>query len=188
MENQSWIISEEEKERFISALTPELALLRTKAGISQEELASFIGTSRQTYGSIERKTRRMSWDTFLSLIMFFDYNQKTHQMIRTIGAFPHEIIKHFNEGADFNEVDLGSFLGEGMQSIVDSLDEQALRSIRTLIMVEYARCTNTPGEVVVKAFDGRNFNPSQLCHPTQTEILTTKALKSIKEKKRKYDK
>lgn len=188
MENQNWFLTEEEKQRFISALTPELALLRTKAGISQEELASFIGTSRQTYGSIERRTRQMSWDTFLSLIMFFDYNQKTHQMIRTIGAFPYEIIKHFNEGADLDQVDLGSFLGEGMQSVVDVLDEQALRSIRTLIMVEYARCTNTPGEVIVKAFDGRNFNPLQVNAPTPTEIRTTKALKSIKEKKRKYDK
>ena len=57
MENQSnWLLTEEEKDKFISALTPELVLLRTKAEISQEELASLIGVSRQTYGAIERKS------------------------------------------------------------------------------------------------------------------------------------
>lgn len=64
-----------------------------------------------------------------------------------------------------------------MKTIVDSLDEQALRSIQTLIMVEYARCTDTPGDVVVKSFDGKNFNPTQPPEPRVTE-----ALKSIKEK------
>lgn len=101
MENQTnWLLSDEDKEKFISALTPELVLLRTKAEILREELAVLIGTSRQTYGAIERKSRRMSWSMFLSLIMFYDYNQKTHQMVRAIGAFPYEIIKHFNDGVD----------------------------------------------------------------------------------------
>lgn len=87
MEYQSnWLLTEEEKDKFISALTPELVLLRTKAEISQEELANLIGVSRQTYGAIERKSRKMSWSTFLSLIMYYDYNQKTHKMIRAIGG------------------------------------------------------------------------------------------------------
>ena len=183
MENQTnWLLSDEDKEKFISALTPELVLLRTKAEISQEELAVLIGTSRQTYGAIERIARRMSWSMFLSLIMFYDYNQKTHQMIRAIGAFPYEIIKHFNDGVDLRDVEIGSLLGDGMKTIVDSLDEQALRSIRTLVMVEYARCTHTPGDVVVKSFDGKNFNPAQ-----PTNASATKALKSIKERNGKND-
>lgn len=181
MENQvNWILSEEEKEKFISALTPELVLLRTKANISQEELASLIGTSRQTYGAIERKSRRMSWSTFLALIMFYDYNQKTHQMIRSIGAFPYEIINHFNEGADPNNIELNSFVGEELSVFTDKLDEQALRSIRTMIMVEYARCTDTPGEAVVKAFDGKTFSNTKHLMPEVTQ-----ALKNIKERNKK---
>ena len=44
MEYQSnWLLTEEEKDKFISALTPELVLLRTKAEISQEEIAHLIG-------------------------------------------------------------------------------------------------------------------------------------------------
>ena len=181
MENQTtWLLSDAEKEKYISALTSELVLLRTKANISQEELASLIGTSRQTYGSIERKSRRMSWSTFLALIMFYDYNQKTHQMIRSIGVFPYEIINHFNEGLSPERIELDSFLGEGLSAFTEKLDEQALRSIRTMVMVEYARCTDTPGEAVVKAFDGKSFSNTKHLMPEVTE-----ALKNIRERKRK---
>lgn len=175
--NNEWMLTEEEKEKLISALTPQLVLLRTKAGVSQEELSGLIGTSRQTYGAIERQAREMSWSTFLSLIMFYDYNQKTHQMIRDIGAFPYDIIRHFNEGDEIQEVALGSLVSDDFYAIVDCLDEQALRSIRTLIMVEYARCTETPGDIVVKSFDGKNFVTTGI-----SERLATAALKKIKEK------
>lgn len=76
-----WLLTDEEN-RFISALTPNLNVLRTKAEISQEELTNFIGISRQTYSAMERRIRKMAWSTYLSLILFYDYNQKTHQMIR----------------------------------------------------------------------------------------------------------
>ena len=81
-------ITESEKNYFIDSLTNELIMLRTKADVSQEELSSIVGVSRQTYGAIERKTRRMSWSTYLALIMFYDYNQKTHKILRTVGIFP----------------------------------------------------------------------------------------------------
>ena len=49
----------------------ELPVLRAKARISQEDIASKIGISRQTYSSIETGKREMSWTTFLALIAFF---------------------------------------------------------------------------------------------------------------------
>ena len=76
-----WLLTDEEN-RFISALTPNLNVLRTKAEISQEELTNFIGISRQTYSAMERRIRKMAWCTYLSLFLFYDYNQKTHQIIR----------------------------------------------------------------------------------------------------------
>lgn len=48
-----WLLTDEEKDRFISALTPNLNVLRTKAEISQEELANLIGVSSQTYSAME---------------------------------------------------------------------------------------------------------------------------------------
>ena len=82
MENfTKWAITDKEKEKYIDALSNELIMLRNKAGVSQEELSYIIGVSRQTYGSIERKNRKMSWSTFLALLMFYDYNKNTFQNV-----------------------------------------------------------------------------------------------------------
>lgn len=58
-----WFLTDEEKDKFIATLTPNLTILRTSAEISQEELANLIGVSRQTYSAIERKVRKMALDT-----------------------------------------------------------------------------------------------------------------------------
>ena len=92
-----WMLTDAEKDNFIAALTPNLTVLRTKAEISQEEIANLIGVSRQTYSAVERKVRRMSWSTFLSLILFYDNNKRTHELIRQLSAFPQELIAHFND-------------------------------------------------------------------------------------------
>ena len=81
-------IQEIDKERLIDILTEELPVLRTKIGLSQEDLSEIIGISRQTYSSIETKKRKMSWNVFLSLILFFDNNEKTSDLLKMTGAFP----------------------------------------------------------------------------------------------------
>lgn len=95
-----WMLTDEEKDQFVATLTPHLAVLRTRAKISQEEIANLIGVSRQTYSGIERKVRRMSWNTYLSLVLFFDGNQETHELMRQLSAFPAALIAHFNQSAD----------------------------------------------------------------------------------------
>lgn len=172
-----WNLANDEKERLISELTDELITLRTKANISQSELSNLIGISRQSYGSIERKTRRMTWNTYLSLIFFYDYNKKTHKLLHSLGAFPHNLIKQFNDGVMPGAINLEAFLGDMASSVMNALDEQAYHSIRTLIMVEFARCTETPGDVIVKSFDGANFNFKPL--PSQ-DTTVLKALHAIK--------
>lgn len=98
---------------LIATLTPELATLRTKAEISQEDLTELVGVSRQTYSALERGARKMSWTTFQSLVLFYDCNQKAHQMLRSMKAIPQEMMKKFNAGNETKEVNLGIFLGEG---------------------------------------------------------------------------
>ena len=61
-----WLLTDAEKDSFIATLTPHLAVLRTQADVSQEEIANLIGISRQTYSAIERKVRKMSWNTYPS--------------------------------------------------------------------------------------------------------------------------
>lgn len=81
-------LPELDKDKLIDILTEELPMLRAKLGISQDEISSIIGVSRQTYSSIETKKRRMSWSTYMSLILLFGYNDKTTNIVEAIGAFP----------------------------------------------------------------------------------------------------
>ena len=89
-------IQEIDKERLIDILTEELPVFRAKIGLSQDDLSSIIGISRQTYSSIETKKRKMSWNTFLSLILVFENNEKTRGLLEAIGAFPSELKQVLN--------------------------------------------------------------------------------------------
>lgn len=72
---------------LIKILTDDLPILRAKTGIFQDDILSIIGISRQTYSAIETKKRRMSWNTFLSLKLFYGYNEKTTNFVEDISAF-----------------------------------------------------------------------------------------------------
>lgn len=86
-----WKFSVEEKNNLIDRLTKELPALRGAAKASQDEIANAIGVSRQTYNAVEIQKRKMTWNTYMSLILFFDYNPNTHNTIRQLDAFPHRL-------------------------------------------------------------------------------------------------
>ncbi len=174
-----WQLTDEEKNRFIAALTENLLALRTQAGISQEEIANLIGISRQTYSAIERKKRQMSWSTYLSLVLFFDHNQKTHKMVRILSIFPRELVVRFNDGLDYSSFELSTLLGENSQEVLERLDPAALQTIRAMVMVEYARCTQIPSEAIVKSFGGLSL-PLPAASYGYQDMEAAKALRSIK--------
>ncbi len=91
-----YIFPDDKKEALIDILTEELPSLRAKIAITQEDLCGIVGISRQTYSAIETKKRRMSWNVFLSLIMFFTHNDKTAPIIESIDAFPDELRESLN--------------------------------------------------------------------------------------------
>ena len=159
MKNAKWKMNEKEKKRFIAALAGELVSLRSKAGISQGELAAVLGVSRQTYGSIERGDRHMTWNMFLSLILFFDYDKQTHPELRKLGISPREVFSRFGGGASMTESIGIDAVIEGAAGFTDKLDAQAMQNLRTVLILEYARCTKTPGEAIIRAFDGVKFVP-----------------------------
>ena len=148
------MISDEERKKYISDFIPELPALRIKAGFSQEELANVIGVSRQTYGAIERGTQKLTWNTYLSLIFFFDYNSTTHDLLRSISGFPKDFLLQLNKQDNIKNFNVGAVLDDNSRDVLQFLDEKAKHAIKTVVMLEYARCTETPGEKVVKAFDG----------------------------------
>lgn len=173
-----WLLSDAEKDAFIATLTPNLCALRTQADISQEELANLLGISRQTYSAIERKMRRMSWNTYLALILFFDHNQKTHKMLRMLSLFPKELVIRFNDGVDYSSFEISKLLGDQSQNIIDSLDEQAKQTICSIIMMEYARCSQLPSDAIIKSFGGVSY----VSAPTPAkEFVAAQAIKVIQQ-------
>lgn len=83
-----WFLTDEEKDKFIATLTPNLTILRTSAEISQEELANLIGVSRQTYSAIERKVRKMAWSSRCDYL--FDEVRRKEGLAEKLGGFFHK--------------------------------------------------------------------------------------------------
>ena len=86
------------KERLLEIMTDNLPALRAKIGLSQDEVSNIIGISRQTYCAIETHKRKMAWNTFMSLLFLFWYNEKTKVLVNAIGVFPEELQATLHRG------------------------------------------------------------------------------------------
>ena len=87
---ERWEISKERKDELIQMLSRELKFLRVKADVTQEKLANIIGVSRQTYSQIETGSKLMTWNTYLSLIFFFNSVDETSKLLSVLGVYPKE--------------------------------------------------------------------------------------------------
>jgi DNA-binding XRE family transcriptional regulator len=79
------------REQLIDNMTENLPVLRKKLKLSQEGLAQIIGTSRYTVMLIETRKRRMTWNTFLSLVLLFDKNADTSVLIRVLEIYTEQL-------------------------------------------------------------------------------------------------
>ena len=96
MIQEKWQISEDYKKTSIEILMDNLASLRARIGITQEELANIIGVSRQTYYSFETGKRDMTWTTYLAILFFFESIKETSEMIRELRIYPIDLVMRFN--------------------------------------------------------------------------------------------
>lgn len=101
MEN---IVNKSEKEELIQTLTGALPVLRAAIGVSQGEIAEYIGVSRQTYCAFEIGKRQMSWNTFLSLFLFFISNAETNNLLKTKKGFITQVYKVLQYKSEQNSV------------------------------------------------------------------------------------
>jgi len=92
MISEKWKIDKSYKDTCIELLYENLVSLRAKANITQAEIANLVGISRQTYYAIETGQRTMSWNTYLSLLLFFDTNNFTRSMLRDLNVYPKELM------------------------------------------------------------------------------------------------
>lgn len=97
MIRERWAITKEYKDTCIAILQDNLAPLRAKASITQEELANVIGCSRQTYYAFETCQRAMPWSNFLLLCFFYHELKSTREMLDELKIYPVELFSKFNE-------------------------------------------------------------------------------------------
>lgn len=81
----------ENREILVDKMVENLPVLRKKLKLSQEGLANFIGSSRNTVMLIENRKRPMTWNTFLSLVLLFDKNAETRVLLRALGIYTEEL-------------------------------------------------------------------------------------------------
>ncbi len=162
-------ITEKERVEYINALTQDLVALRTKAAISQAELANLIGVSRQTYSALEGRKRQMSWPIYISLVAFFYTNHFTHDLMQKHPSFPSKIIERINGGYTSEERLPGEEIID-LNRILQDLDDQALHTIKTTLLVEYTRCKNISGERIVKAFEGIDWKQKTSDEATEVAL------------------
>ena len=98
---EQWDISKERKQELIQQLTPVLKLLRVRADITQEKLANIIGLSRQTHSQIETGNKLMTWNTYLSLIFFYNSADETSKLLVALDVYPKEFMKIKCEGKNY---------------------------------------------------------------------------------------
>lgn len=81
---------------LVTKLQGELIILRTKADLTQEELASVIGLSRQTYCQIEKGNAKMAWSVYLALLLFFNSIPSTAELLPLLGIEVESILCNLN--------------------------------------------------------------------------------------------
>jgi len=84
-------LSDALKEQLVDTLTSELPTLRAKVGLSQQDLATKMGISRQAYGAMETRKQKMTWQNFITLILLFKNETDTARMLYYCGAYPVEL-------------------------------------------------------------------------------------------------
>lgn len=85
-------MNEEQKELYIARMTRSLPAMRNMLRLSQADLASKVGVSRQQVAAIETNKRKMSWSIFLALVLIFSLDEHTMLMMKTFEIYTPELI------------------------------------------------------------------------------------------------
>lgn len=83
-----------DKEELMSALSENLKVFRNKLQLTQVELASKVGISRQTLMNIENKKRDMAWSAFVAFVCVFREDESTRDLMEHFKIYTPELIEY----------------------------------------------------------------------------------------------
>jgi len=84
-------MTEERKQEYISLMVANLPVLRAKQKLTQKDLADRIGVTNFSISGMEKGQRKMTWNTFISLLPVFLSNPDTADMMKLFGIYTQEI-------------------------------------------------------------------------------------------------
>lgn len=90
-------MDEDQKAVLIKNMADNLPILRKKLDVTQSELASKIGVSRNTLATIEIGKKTMTWNMFLSLILIFTKNEDTEKLLSVLGIYTYELNEYISK-------------------------------------------------------------------------------------------
>lgn len=89
-------MDENERNNLMNTMANNLSILRSKLDISQEDLATLLGVTRQTISSYESGQRKMTWSVFLALVLIFFRNEPTKKLLVALNIYTSELNSFLN--------------------------------------------------------------------------------------------
>jgi len=89
-------LNNERRQELCRLMALNLPTLRSKANLSQDELADKLGFSRQTISAIENEKRDMQWSTFSAIALFLSKDKQISQLMAVMGILADDVNKAFN--------------------------------------------------------------------------------------------
>lgn len=93
--NEEETVIQEFREKYMEKMAASLPVLRKTLKLSQGALGEAIGASRDTVAQIEGKKRKMTWNTFLALLLLFDKNPESATLLRALDIYSEELEEQF---------------------------------------------------------------------------------------------
>ena len=81
------------QEEYTKRMIKHLPALRAVIRITQHELASKIGITRQSMMAIETGKRPLQWANYLALVLVFYHYDDSKKMMESLGLFDADIIR-----------------------------------------------------------------------------------------------
>ena len=85
-------MDKEIRQIYIDGMENNLPMLRAKLGLTQKDLADIIGVSAFTILAIEKGQRKMTWNTFLSLLLVFMNNDQSKKILNALNILDDQLM------------------------------------------------------------------------------------------------
>ncbi len=94
------MMSKEQKESYCVKLTGLLPLLRSRLGMTQEELGRVSGVSRVTISQIESGRAKMNWLHFTALMMVCTEDRHAKELLYVRGLLDETLLSFYQISCD----------------------------------------------------------------------------------------